>query len=130
MGPDAPARDVAPPVVVAAGILVAATVPVPDAAAHAPEWSGLAAHAVMYAALAAALLWTCRRRGWPHPALWAFGLAVAYGVLHETVQAFLPWRSASALDVLADAVGAAGAVVVDALRRWVAGRSAATRGRP
>jgi VanZ family protein len=96
--------------------MVAATVPVPLPEGT-PGWTGYAAHALMYAALAGTLLWTGRRRGWSRPAASAFLLAVAYGVLHEGVQAFVPWRSASALDILADAVGAAAAIAADAARR-------------
>ncbi len=47
------------------------------------------------------------RRLWPAKVL----AVLAYGVLIELVQAFLPHRSASALDVLADAVGIATYVV-------------------
>ena len=34
-------------------------------------------------------------------------MATAYGALIEGVQAFIPWRSAEGLDLLANAVGAA-----------------------
>jgi VanZ family protein len=52
--------------------------------------------------------------------VWALGLAVSYGVLDELHQAFVPGRMISALDILADAVGAS---VVASLgprlqRRW------------
>ena len=110
------ARDLLAPAVVAAGIMVAATIPAPVPSGT-PQGAGYLAHAGMYGALAATLLWTWRRRGWPNPRTNAFVIAVAYGVLHEAVQAVIPWRSAAAADVIADAAGAAAVILGDSARR-------------
>lgn len=48
-----------------------------------------------------------RERSW-----YAIGIATAYGVLDEYHQSFVPGRDPSALDVLADFVGAALAVMI------------------
>lgn len=45
-------------------------------------------------------------------AVWAIGIATAYGVLDEYHQSFVPGRDPSALDVLADFIGALLAVVI------------------
>lgn len=56
-----------------------------------------------------------RERTW-----YAIGITTAYGVLDEFHQSFVPGRDASVLDVLADFVGAALAVLIipRLYRRW------------
>ena len=50
--------------------------------------------------------------------LWAWMYATGYGVLVEVLQMFLPWRSASIMDALMNAAGAALGVWIG--RRWPA----------
>jgi VanZ family protein len=67
-------------------------------------------HALAYAVVGAAAAWpTLRRRGGWGPAAFveSFLLAAGYGVLDEWHQSFVPGRSATLSDVVADAVGAA-----------------------
>jgi VanZ family protein len=42
-----------------------------------------------------------------HYHVWAWLYATSYGVLIELIQAMVPWRSAEAMDALANAIGAA-----------------------
>jgi len=73
---------------------------------HADKW----AHAITYAALAAAWLRALAGGRWEgvtaDRALWAAVAAVAYGVTDEWHQSFVPGRSAEAIDLVADTVGA------------------------
>jgi VanZ family protein len=77
------------------------------------EPRAIAAHLVFYAILGylAHQAWS-RLRGanGPAVALAAWLFAVAYGISDEFHQSFVPNRDASTLDVLADALGAAGGV--------------------
>ena len=66
-----------------------------------PDGSDKVAHAIGYLALSAFLTLATGR-----PAL-AAALAALYGVTDEVHQAFVPGRRSDALDVVADAVGAA-----------------------
>lgn len=85
-------------------------------------WSYLA-HMGMFGVLGLTVWWALglngrllkREREW-----WAIGIATAYGVLDEFHQSFVPNRDPSALDVLADFVGAALAVMIvpRLYRRW------------
>jgi VanZ family protein len=80
-------------------------------------------HAVEYAGLAGLLvlgLTHVGTFGLRRAALLAVLLAATYGATDELHQAFVPHRDASALDWLADAVGAfvGGMVAVPFLRRW------------
>lgn len=74
--------------------------------ANADKW----AHAITYATLAAAWLRALAGGRWEGVtvgrALWAAVAAVAYGVTDEWHQSFVPGRSADAIDLVADAVGA------------------------
>lgn len=80
-------------------------------------------HLFAFVALAAssALAMAPARRG---NLLWAQGWALAgvwllYGALIEVMQAFIPGRQASWLDLLADAAGIAlGLALAQSLRRW------------
>ena len=77
-------------------------------------------HFVAYAILAAAIVWGLTDRA-PRRTTWAIALgalllAAAYGATDEWHQGFVPGREVSALDWLADTVGAAIAAV--ALRAW------------
>lgn len=77
----------------------------------------------VHAALFAVQAWLlCRSRPGSAAAGWlagCFGLAVAYGVLTEVGQLAVDGRNADVADALADAAGAAAAVVGVALRRRV-----------
>lgn len=68
------------------------------------------AHAITYATLAAAWLRALAGGRWEGVTAgrvaWAAIAAVAYGVTDEWHQAFVPGRSADAIDLVADAVGA------------------------
>ena len=52
--------------------------------------------------------------------LWAWIYATSYGVLMELVQAMVPWRSASLIDIAMNAVGATLGVWIG--QRWPRGR--------
>lgn len=77
-------------------------------------WS-YAGHVGMFGLLAITVWWALgmnsrlfnRERDW-----YAIGIATAYGVLDEFHQSFVPGRDTSALDVLADFVGATLAVMI------------------
>jgi VanZ family protein len=78
------------------------------------------AHFTVYGVLAALLVWgltdrSLMRTTWRTAAA-AVVLATLYGASDEGHQAFVPGREVSALDLAADAVGAATAAV--ALRAW------------
>lgn len=85
-------------------------------------WS-YAGHIGMFGLLALTVWWALglntrlfdRERRW-----YAIGIATAYGVLDEFHQSFVPGRDPSALDVLADFVGATLAVMIIPRlhRRW------------
>jgi VanZ family protein len=111
-------RRFAPPIVWAAVLCVASSVP-GDAlpSAGAPHADKLA-HAVAYALLAWLLARSARAEAAGVLALCA-GAAAAYGVLDEVHQAFTPGRDANGWDVAADAAGAAVGVC---LRCWRARR--------
>lgn len=88
--------------------------PVPDALSF--ELSDKLLHAAAYAGLA--VLATIGARTPVPGRMWALaaGLATLYGVVDELHQSFVPGRSPSLGDVIADGVGAmAGAGVVSAL---------------
>jgi VanZ family protein len=101
--------------------------PPPRGASLARAFAGNLFHALEYGVLALLLaLALPRRAGWPAlgaRSVAAIVLACAlYGVSDELHQSFVPGRDASALDVLTDLAGAAGALSVAA---W-AGRAEAT----
>lgn len=85
-------------------------------------WSYLG-HMGMFGLLGITLWWALgmqgglfnRERAW-----YAIGIATAYGVLDEFHQSFVPGRNPSVLDVLADFVGAALAVLIipRLYKRW------------
>ncbi|GAB0056414.1 hypothetical protein SIID45300_00721 [Candidatus Magnetaquicoccaceae bacterium FCR-1] len=58
--------------------------------------------------------WIAMRQltSWRHPWLWAWVYAVGYGVTDEWHQLFVPGRYADLLDLLADATGAALAILI------------------
>ncbi|MFC7167491.1 VanZ family protein [Halospeciosus flavus] len=76
-------------------------------------------HAVGYAGLSFLVAAAFGRRGWRSLTA-VVALVVVFGGAIELVQGALPWRSASVLDLLADAVGAL--VGVAAYRGWRAVR--------
>lgn len=78
------------------------------------EPRAILAHVVMYAVLGylaarAIAAWRGRFERWHALIAWLF--AVAYGISDEFHQSFVPNRHATALDVLADAAGAALGVI-------------------
>jgi VanZ family protein len=86
----------------------------------APDVANLdkAAHFAAYAVMGLLLAFAADRSRWP---LWiAVALGAAYGASDEIHQMFVPGRSASVLDWLADAAGTLAAVVLYA--RWRAPR--------
>ena len=98
---------------VAGALFVSAVVPTGDAVArHGPLGVltlDLWLHAVGYGLLAGVSLWATEQRGW-RP-VWTRALLVtAYGVVLEGVQAFLPYRHYSGVDVLANVTGVVVAV--------------------
>ncbi len=76
-----------------------------------------AAHFGAYAVLGAFLAFAAARTGWPLRL--AAALGILYGASDEIHQMFVPGRSASVLDWLADAAGVLAAVYLYA--RWRAG---------
>jgi len=101
---------------------LSATPAVPAAAAwiELPAWVQNAFHVPLYAVLG--LAWYGALRGVASrrmAALLAVVATIAYGVVDEWHQAFVPGREASGGDVVLDAVGALAAIAgVYALRRW------------
>ena len=100
-------------VAVVAGVILVASLLGPDPTAAptmgplgivgADKWT----HALAYAGLAAALLYASVTPGRDSSRVGlAVALAVAFGVAIELLQWPIPYRTASAVDVLADAVGA------------------------
>lgn len=95
------------------------TLPAPDVA-HFDK----AAHFGAYLVLGLLLAFAADRSGWP---LWiAIPLGLAYGMADEVHQMFVPGRSPSVADWIADAAGVAAAVLLYARGR---GRRARARAR-
>lgn len=113
-------------VLVAGGILVASALP-RTAGVGPPMGPGPAnlvgadkwLHGLAYGGLALALLYALAAtdRPFPHSIALTLGVAVAFGLGVELVQAPLPTRRFEPLDVVANGVGAALAATV-----WMAGR--------
>lgn len=66
----------------------------------------IAGHLGVYGVLALLLRWALAGAGVRRPGLWAFGLAVLYGISDEFHQSFVPGRHPDIFDVATDAVGA------------------------
>ena len=115
------AVDFGPALLIAVVIFALSSQPlrVPEAL---PGWSDLAAHALIFGSLAAALAWGWRRRGWSAALLGPVVTATIYGVIDEVHQAFVPGRSPAPVDVAADFVGALVAVGAVAMTRRRAAR--------
>jgi len=81
-------------------------------AAALPGWieADKAVHTMLFALLTLLLRWPSRVRSALLAAALAWALGTAWGLVDELHQAFVPGRSTDALDLLADAVGAAIAV--------------------
>lgn len=82
-----------------------------------PSGSDLWLHAVAYGILTLLLRYASASRGVVRSALLAAGVATAYGILLEGAQAALPYRTAEARDLLANAAGVAAAVLIPLRRR-------------
>lgn len=85
-----------------------------------PPWVQNAAHVPLYAVLA--LAWYRALRGFASPrtaASLAAPAAIAYGVVDEWHQAYVPGREASAVDLVLDAAGALLAVAAVFGLRWL-----------
>ncbi|HET8679280.1 MAG TPA: VanZ family protein [bacterium] len=74
-------------------------------------------HALAYGILTVLLRFATASRGTVQSALLAAGAAIAYGMFLEGVQAVLPYRTAEARDLLANAIGVAAAVLIPIRRR-------------
>ncbi len=81
-------------------------------AAALPAWieADKAVHTMLFALLTLLLRWPSRVRSALLAAALAWTLGTAWGLVDELHQAFVPGRSTDALDLLADAIGAAIAV--------------------
>lgn len=97
-------------------VLMALSVrPIPDRLD--PDWPGLdkAVHALLYAGLSLLAAADLKNASARHPAqrlvLGAFALTIAYGLLIEVIQYFVPHRSFEFADMLANAAGAAAALL-------------------
>jgi len=66
----------------------------------------IAGHLGVYAVLAGLLRWALAGARVRRPGLWAFVLAVLYGISDEFHQSFVPGRHPDIFDVATDAVGA------------------------
>jgi VanZ family protein len=66
----------------------------------------IAGHLGVYGVLAVLLQWALAGTGVRRPGLWAFVLAVLYGISDEFHQSFVPGRHPDIFDVATDAVGA------------------------
>jgi VanZ family protein len=92
-----------------------------------PQIQDVLGHFSVYAALAVLLWWALRGAGVRRQLLWAFVLAVLYGLTDEYHQRFVPNRHPDLFDLATDA---AGALVALLIVKWVAARRprAADRG--
>ena len=85
-----------------------------------PQITDKHAHVIVYAVLAALIVRALARGAWAgvttRVAIVAAVAAVLYGFSDELHQAFVPGRSATLVDVLADAIGAA--LAAGGLRAW------------
>ncbi|MDS0283610.1 VanZ family protein [Haloarcula onubensis] len=104
-------RRYRPAIAFAALVLVVSLLPAPETGGPAPELLGIAldkwVHAGSYAALTGLLAWGHGSRAMAAVALVA-ALAVGYGVGIEFLQGFVPSRTLSGADALANTVGAVG----------------------
>ena len=77
-----------------------------------PFWrfAGNAFHIPLYAGLGACLALTLAQWQWPARATWTVAIGLAYAVVDEWHQAWVPGRSASAADMGLDGMGLALAV--------------------
>lgn len=120
-----------PVVLVMAAIFIASSIP--DLGALPGGMSDKSGHGIGYAVLGGTLLralagGTLRGVTWGRGAA-AIGLAVLYGISDEFHQSFVPGRSPDAIDIAADAAGAAIAVAAGiAARAWVILRFPPSRG--
>lgn len=104
------------PVAYAAGIFVLSSIErIPDVGQ--PEGSDKLAHFILYYFFAAAVFWAaCPSTTRGKAAVIAFAAAAAYGATDEIHQWFVPGRTMSLYDWIADAAGAAAwAAVIAAL---------------
>lgn len=97
------------------GLSAQSTFPLP----HAP-WDNLydvAGHLGVYAVLAVLLRWALAEAGVRRAGLWAFVLAVLYGISDEFHQSFVPGRYPDIFDIATDAAGAWAALWLLSRRR-------------
>ncbi|MGH2374215.1 MAG: VanZ family protein [bacterium] len=102
-----------PAVLWMAGMAWASLAPPPPV----PSGTDLWLHAFAYGILTVLLRYATAPRGTAQGALLAAGAAIAYGVFLEGAQAALPYRTAEARDLLANAIGVAAAVLIPIRRR-------------
>ena len=84
----------------------------PGDSLHLPTFPGAdkLAHMAAYAALAVTILWLFGKKGAERlkpTALLTVCICVLYGISDEFHQSFIPYRSVSGLDIVADTAGAA-----------------------
>lgn len=93
-------------------------------AAALPAWieADKAVHTTLFALLTLLLRWPSRIRSGRAAAALALALGTTWGVVDELHQAFVPGRSTDALDLVADAIGAAIAVSLFEIVRRGRGR--------
>lgn len=82
-----------------------------------PSGTDLWLHALAYGILTVLLRYATAPRGIAQSVLLAAGAAIIYGVFLEGAQAVLPYRTAEARDLLANAIGVAAAVLIPIRRR-------------
>jgi VanZ family protein len=73
---------------------------------YVPELLHEAAHPVVYAILVTSWHWALAPQPWGTP-LASFGLSMAYAIIDELHQGFVPGRTSSMADLFADGAGAA-----------------------
>lgn len=84
----------------------------PGDSLHLPTFPGAdkLAHMLAYATLAVTVLWFLGKRGagrLKSTALWTVLFCLLFGLSDEFHQSFIPYRSVSGLDIVADTAGAA-----------------------
>ncbi len=103
----------------------------PDGGAALP-FSDYLAHLIQFAVLSALTYWAFRNTGrLSRPALWCAVLVftVLYGVSDEIHQSFVPGRSASAADVMVDAIGGVAGLIFAEGLLWLIFRRRARQSR-
>ena len=96
----------------------------PGDSLHLPTFPGAdkLAHMLAYATLAVTVLWFMGKRGTEQlksTALWTVLFCLLFGLSDEFHQSFVPYRSVSGLDIVADATGAALIAALWFYNEWI-----------